>query len=162
MEQEKIHVDFKDAVMVFSTKDCTVYSHEQEGIEDFAVDSILEYLNVEFPAHCKITKSVFLQVLDRLSLFVTDLDDGAINFIFTKEGLQVSSRSSSGVEVIPYVESENFTEFSCCTNIGLLIKQVKSQLGDTVDLWYGDEVVLKLVDGNVTKIIALLEDSSEE
>lgn len=161
LQSEKINVDCKDNVTVFSTPNCVVYSQNMDGIEDFAIKDILEYTETEFPSMCKLNKSVLLQLLDRLSLFVADFDRNAIHLTFTKDGMQVSSVSSSGVELIPYVESSDFADFTCAIELPMFIRQIKAHASDAIELWYGEDSAIKLVDGNVLQIVGLLDDEAE-
>ena len=78
---------------------------------------------------------------------------------FTKDGLQVSSKASSGVELLPYIESENFKDYMCYIDIEMLASQIKGQSSDVVDLYYGNETAIKMVDGKLTQLVALLEDN---
>ena len=162
MKAENITVNFKDDITVFSTQDCTLYSRNWEGVENYSIDAITNYVNMEFTSMCKLSKSVFLQLLDRLALFVTDLDEGSVYLTFTKDGLQVSSKASDGVELIPYVNSENFTDYTCCIDVTLLSKQIKAQKGDTVELWYGSDSVIKLVENNIVQLVALSDDEDDD
>lgn len=164
MESEKIKVHFNDekSEIVFLSPDCEIYGRDLEGIEDFSIDAIMEYTEKEFPSNCKLSKATLLQLIDRLSLFITEYDKGGVYFTFTKDGLQVSSMNTSGVELIPYVESENFSDFTCCIEINMLAKQIKAQNGDVVQMFYGDPDAIKLVDGNVIQIVALLDDDRAE
>ena len=162
MNAEKINVDFKDNIMVFGSPDCTIFSREMEGIEDFAVDAISEFINMDFDSVCKIPKASLLQLLERILLFVSDYDKGSVSFTFTKDGLQVNSKASSAIEVIPYSESNNFKPFMCCVDINMMMKQIKSQPGDVIELWYGNESALKITRDNITQIIALLSDDDIE
>lgn len=164
MDSEKIKTYFNDdnSEIVFETNDCTVYGRDLEGIEDFAIDDISAYGEMEFPSNCKLPKLTMLQLLDRLSLFVTDYDKGSIYLTFTKDGLQVSSRNTSGVELIPYIESNDFKEFTCNIDVGMLSRQIKAQSGEAIKLYYGGEDAIKLEDGNIVQIIALYEDDRED
>ena len=158
MDSEHIDVDFQDDITVFSNPKYVVYSHNMEGIEDFEVDAIVSYTEMDFPSMCKLPKNSLLQLLDRLSLFVSDFDNGGIELTFTKEGLQVSSLTSNGVDLIPYIESEDFNDFTCKMDLSTLLKQLKTQVSDAIEMWYGDDNAIKLIDGNVIQIIGLLED----
>lgn len=159
MTSEVINVDIiNDGVLVFSTPDCVIYGRDLEGIEDFAIEPILDYISMDFESVCKVSKNALLQLLDRLALFVTDYDKGGIYLTFTKEGLQVSSKSSNGVELIPYLESKDFEDFTCCMDVSLLIKQIKAQSSDSVEIWYGLDNAIKMVDDNVIQVLAVLED----
>ena len=162
MTAEEIHADFQDSIAVFSSPDCIIYSRDLEGIEDYAIDAISNFIDLEFGSTCKIPKSQLLQLLDRLQLFVTDYDKGGIYLTFTKEGLQITSKASSAIELIPYVESADFKDYTCCIDINMLVKQVKAYAGDSIEIWYGSDSAIKFVRDNITQIIALLEDDRLE
>ena len=103
-----------------------------------------------------------LQLLDRLSLFVGTYDKTAVRLTFTKDGLQVESKASSGVEIIKYVDSQNFREFTCLVDISMLTQEVKAIQSDVIEMYYGEDNAIKFVDGSITIIVALLEDEVEE
>ena len=162
MTAEDISVGVRGDEMVFSSPDCVVYGRTMEEIEEFAIDDINDVLDMDFPSKCKIKKSHLLQLLDRLSLFVTSYDEGAIDLAFTKDGLQISSKALSGTELVKYVESEDFADFVCSADIKMLASEIKAIAGDVVEIWYGDESVLKIVEGNTTMVIVLGgEDSGD-
>lgn len=159
MTSEKINVTIHDNVLIFTSPDVAVYGTALEGIEDFQIDDINQYFDAEFESVCKVSKSGLLQLLDRLSLFVGIYDKNGINMTFAKTGLQISSKASDGVEVINYIESSNFKEFSCMIDITILATQVKAIAGDVITLHYGSELpALKITDGNITQILALMSE----
>lgn len=162
MQAEKINVEVVKDVVIFSTPDCVVYGEIMDGIDDFAIDAITGLVDTDFKSMCKLPKSALLQLLDRLSLFVGAYDKNCVRMTFTKEGLQISSKAESGVEIIEYRESRKFKAFTCEIDIEMFITQLKSQVGDVVELWYGLDNAIKLVDGDVVQIIALVEDTDEE
>ena len=141
--------------IMFSTVDCIVYGKLPSGLSDFAINEIKGLVSKEFDSKCEVNKSVLLQLLDRLSLFVRPFDDGNVNLTFAKEGIIVTSMANSGAELIPYLSSENFKEFTCSININLLQTQVKSNIGDSVKLHFGQGECIKITDGLITKIVAL-------
>ena len=158
MSSEKISVDRSDNIIGFGSPDCTIYGNVMEGLDDFAVDAICGLVDTHFDSMCKIPKNALLQVLDRLSLFVNTYDKNGIYLTFTNEGLQIKSKSSSGVETIPYFESVGFKAFSCCIDIEMLMSQLKAQSVDMVELHYGLDNAIKMIDGNITHVVALLDD----
>lgn len=162
MTAEDISVATYEDQLVFTSPDCVVYGRAMEGIEEFAVEDICDVLDMDFPSKCKLKKSHLLQLLDRLSLFVTSFDDDEVNFAFTKEGLQVSSKASSGTELVKYVESEDFADFVCAVDIKMLTAEIKALAGDVVELWYGEDNALKLVEGNTIMVVVLNSGASEE
>lgn len=163
---EDISVAAADDLIMFSTSDCVVFGHIADGIEDYPVEGINRLLTAEFPSSCKVAKSDLLQLLDRLSLFVTKGDKNVINLTFTKEGLQVSSKTSSGVELIKYIDSTDFEDYTCAIDIEMFASEVKAISGDAVEIHYGvpeiedyDEEVnaVEFVEGN-TKLFMCLAD----
>lgn len=159
---EDIKVFTNDDTIIFSSEDCTVYGKELEGIDDFQIDAINGLLDEEFDSTCKISKGEMLQVLDRISLFVGPYDKNAIYLTFTSNGIMISSKKSSGTEVVEYKSSENFKDFTCCIDIEMLKSQIKAHSVDMLEVHYGEDNAIKIVDANVTQIIALEIDDRVE
>lgn len=158
MEDENIEVRKSEGKILFTTPSVVVYGSELEGIEDYPVEAIHAYLDTEFGSMCKLPRTALLNVLDRLSLFISTYDKNGLFLTFTLEGLMISSKKSNGTELIKYQSSENFTPFTCCIDIELFKSQVSAQSGEIVELWYGHDKAIKMVFGKVTQIVALLED----
>lgn len=159
MNNEKIEVYIVDDEVVFSTADCVIYGRFMSGIEDYAIDEIMELVNSDFVSFCSVPKKEFLQSLDRLSAVVGVYDNDAVFLTFTQNGLQVSSKSTDSVEIISYSASEDFHPFMCAIDIQTLIDEVKSINNDMIELYYGRDNGIKLTDGNITIIVALYEES---
>lgn len=161
MSAEKIEVYRVGDDIIFVTSDCIVLGKILDGFEDFAIEAITELIDTDYNSCCKVPKNALLQLLDRLVLFVGPYDKNAVCLTFTDRGLQVSSLATSGVEMIDYVASENFKDFTCSIDINMLIQEVKAIKNEVIELYYGDDNAIKLVDGNITLIVALLEDEEE-
>jgi hypothetical protein len=155
---EKIAVCRTGNIMIFESAACTVYGTLMDSIDDYQIEAIDGLLEQDFESSCKVTKSALLQLLDRLALFVSPYDKNGVYLTFTKDGLQIESKQANSVEVIPYAESENFRAFTCCVDIEMLHSQVKANTGDGITIHYGEENAIKIADGNVVQVIALLED----
>ena len=168
MTEENIKVSAADDVIMFSTPDVVVYAHTADGIEDYPADAIYALIAKEFPSRCKIKKSDLIQLLDRLMLFVDKLDKGIIYTTFTKEGIQIRSKKSTSVEVIPYTEEIDADEFNCSVDIAMLQNQTKSFGSDIITIDYGNNdatedgqavaTALKFVDGTTCFYIALIDE----
>lgn len=161
MTAEKINICIQDNIVVFYTDNCTVYGVAMDELEDFSIEKISELVKVKFKSVCKLARNAVLQLLDRLSLFVSAYDKNAVDLVFTKEGLQVSSKASDGIEVVPYLESKSFKAFKCSVDIDMLTTQIKAQSSDTIELYYGLDNAIKMVDGNITQIVSLMYNEKE-
>lgn len=155
---EKIDVSIIGNDVVYSTPDCIVYGKFMEGLDEFAIDAIMGLVDSEFQSFCSLPKSALLQLLDRLSLFVGPYDKNAIHLTFTQNGLQVSSKAANSIETVNYIASEDFKAFTCAVDIQMLIDEIKSIQNDVIELYYGESNAIKMTDGNITIIVALLED----
>lgn len=159
---ENIEVLYSGNTVVFTTDKVSVYATIMDCIEDFQIVPISELLEQKFESKCKVYKSELLQLLDRLSLFVSQYDKNCIYLTFTRDGIQVESKKANSTELVQYVESDGFSSFTCCINIEMLTSQVKSNTGDVIEIHYGRDNAIKLTDGNVTQIIALSNDDRLE
>lgn len=157
MTEEKVCCIRYENKIVFSTAGVTVYGTTLAGIEDFAIDAISQLVDEPFDSCCKVSKNELLGVLDRLSLFVGDYDRNEITLTFTEDGISCTNKKQSGAETVNYLENKNFQDYTCIVDIVMLASQVKAQQSDSVELWYGKPNAIKLVDGNVTQIVALSE-----
>lgn len=156
MTAETITVDFAGDVMLFTTEDCILYSHKMEGVEEFAIEPISNLLNETFESTCKVNRNAMISTLDRIALFVGPYDNKSITLTFTETGIDISSKKSDGVESVKYVESNNFKPFTCNIDIIMLIQQLKANISECAEIQYGNDATIKMVDGNITQVVALL------
>ena len=91
-------------------------------------------------------------------LFIEPYDKNAVTFTFTQNGLQISSRKMSGIEVVNYTASEGFEPFIAIVDVVSLKAQIDAYQGEEIEIWYGLSNALKLQNGNITQIISLLEE----
>lgn len=146
-------------VMVFDTPNIKVYTIQLEGIEDFAVDAITGLVNTDFDSMCKFNKQMMINLLDRISLFISPYDSNCITLTFTEDGILVKSKKSNGSELIKYTETDNFKAFECTISVELLMAQLKAQSTETTELWYGNDTAIKMCSDDVTQIVALAENA---
>ena len=126
-------------------------------VSEFNIDGVNKFSALEVKSFCRIRKAELLDLLDRLALFVGKFDECAIQLNFTNDCVEVSSMSRSGVEKIEFVESKDAAPLTIKINLERLRTQLKAYCSDIVDLYYGSDICIKLVDGDVTQIIALLK-----
>lgn len=158
MSHEKFSAYIDNDTIIFDSPDCIVYGKEQEGIEDFAVDTIKGFLDIEMNSMCKVNRSDLLNVLDRLFLFVTSYDNETIKLIFTDNSLIVKSLKDTGYEELKYVESDNVAPFEAYINIEYLITQLKAQDGENATICYGASNAIRMEDGDILQFVALSQN----
>ncbi len=156
--EENIKVTFDTEKIVFYTEDYILEGCLMEGIGEFPVEETKAYLDEAFTSSCKVSRDVLLSVLDRLALFIEPYDKNGAYFTFSRTGINIHSKKDASVETVSYIESKDFKSFVCCVEVPILKEQVQSNPSDTIKIYYGNENALKIENGKVLQVIALLED----
>lgn len=163
LTKEDVHVKYSEEEIEFITSDVIVYGKLMDNVDEFPIDAVEALLDEPYPSSCKIDRTKLVSLLDRLVLFVNEkVDSGEIDIAFTKDGIAITSKSQSGHELIPYIESTNFTDFVCSTNINVLISIIKSNHAEQIVVNYGKDTGLKISEGNVKQIVPFADDSDDE
>lgn len=136
-----------------------IHSTLFEYTNQYQTDDINAIISFEYPSDCIINKNALLQTLDRIALFIDDeFSDGIANLKFGKDGLMIESTLSNGSEVIPYVSSNHTEDFECGISVSMFREQVKSFAVDNLNICYGRDESIKLVNENIISCIGLVEE----
>lgn len=138
----------------------TVIGKTLEGIETYPVDTIKGLLTTEFSSMCKIPRQSLIDILDRLSIFVKDYDNNAVDLTFTSDGLVLSTKKTTGTEKILYSSVNNFKDFKCSLDVTMLKDQLDVLSNEVIEMWFGNDDSIKLVDGKVSQIIATVIENN--
>lgn len=159
--EDTIYVTINDDNQImFSTDTTTVYGLLEDGVEDYPIDVLDSLLDIDVESSCKVPKQAIINSLDRISLFINEFDNKAIKLVFSDRQLHISSMQLNGIESVTYLECDNVVDYECITYIDSLLQQVKSVSGDKVTIKFGNDTCIKIDDGDVTKIISLIEDNN--
>ena len=162
LTEEDIEVLISEDDVIYQTEHDKIYAPITGGVETFPVDAINKLVEQDFSSVCRVSRSAVMNVIDRLSLFVVPYDKHGIYLTFNQDGVLFSSKKSSGQELVPYISSENFEPYTCCIDIEMLRSQISTQDAEEIELYYGSEVAVKMVNKNITQIVALLQDDRLE
>lgn len=151
----------EDNKLLFKTDTITVYGKQLEGLDIYPVKALDNLMNLAYDNIAKVNKQDLLNVLDRMSIFVTDYDKNGVFLSFTEDGLQLTSQKSNASELLEMDMDANkeFVPFNCLIDIEMLKAQVQTNSTDIVEIHYGQEKSIKLIDGNTTLIICLLDNN---
>ena len=156
MIDESIDIFAVDNQLVFKSEHGIVYGvTTSDLVKQFNAKVVMGFVDKEYGSDCKVSKVELLQVLDRISVFVDYMDNDVIVVTFTEAGLKITNRKSNGSEVIPYIECNNFKDFSGIVLLERLRTQIKAQTGDSVTICFGEEKAIKFLDADSTFIVAL-------
>lgn len=161
IDEDKLTI-YQDAgkLLIVSGK-IMIYGIELSGIEEYPITAIKDYLKTDFAQMVTLRKDPMLNILDRLSLFVSAYDQNGIFLNFDLDGLTINSRKSNGIEKIDYVNPVTIEPFVGCIDIELFKGQIAAQEGEHFELWFGHPKAIKMVAGKTTQITALMDDEDQ-
>lgn len=146
-----------DGAVVYDCGNAVLYSREPNGIENFNSASIKGFADGEFPYHCTISVDALIETLERIDIFVSEYEKlRPADLEFTQDGVTVTSRNTGGVELVQYETLEGEPQFTCTIDVKSMLLVLQAQSSDVVDLYFGTEQTLKIVDGDLVTILALM------
>lgn len=148
-----------DDVIIAEAVGVRVYTKliANKDISEYSVDGINRMLDLKYDSYCKIRKSEILNTLERIAIFVSAYDEHAVNVKFTQDGIEVFSKQDRGAELVEYMEIKDFKDYQMKIDIHRWIAQLKAYKSDAVDLYFGNPMCIKMTDGDIAQIIALME-----
>ena len=149
-----IEYQIYDDVIVLESDDVAIYGILSEA-DNYPIDMIDTLINEDFESTCTFNKQDLLALLDRMSLFVGQYDDKAISLYFEKDGLRVTNKSNTSDEFIAYESSKKHKKFDCSLDVEMFMSQIRAYGKDVVQLQYGRENTIKLINDKVVQLISL-------
>ena len=135
-----------------------IFSKVNGNINDYPYEAIKNLTETaEFGFNANINVKEFLDVLDRISLFVTQYDSNVINLELKEGKLYVSSIKSNGVEVVNLENPSNNIDWKGAIDIEFLKSQLASFTKEKISIYLGNDNCIKLTEDNVVKLICLVE-----
>lgn len=145
-------------MLAASDEETTIYSKVNASPDDYPYEAIKDLIdNAEFTINAKVSIKELISVLDRINLMVTPYDSNTIDLKVSNNTLFISSIKCTGVEAIPLKEVSSDISWQGKIDIEMLRNQLNSFTKEVVDIYFGNDTCIKLVEGNTTKLICLVE-----
>ena len=159
ISDETCNMRIVNNTVCFFSSDITVYSVSPDGVEKYSntVNKIQKIIDTDLTSNCRVSKNSLISLLERISLFVGPYDKNIVSLQFGTTGLVVSSKDESAIDELEYKEAQNVQPFDCLLDISMLLSLIKSQTSDYLNIYFGESSsrVIKLVDGDVSQVLAL-------
>lgn len=150
-------VDSDNGIM-FKTANCVVCGKVMDCVNDFQIDVISDLLGLDFESTCKFKKHELMDALERVSLFVGVYDKNCVYLTFTEEGMLIQSMQTNSTETLKYESVDNYKSFTCCIDVEMLKTQIKAYTSEIIELQYGRDNAIKLLDDDTVQIVCLQDD----
>ena len=151
--KEEITVYRDNDKILFDSDSVTIYSLELQGKNLFQYDTLVGHSNTEFKHACRVNKKEFINILDRLSLFMEAEDDNVIQLTVSNKSILLGSKKSTGTEELAFIykpskESQEPVAFTTPINLPALKAVLTSLKTDDVLFHYGPDNAVKLTESD--------------
>ena len=157
IDEEKVNLLKEDNNLIFYTDTITISGKELEGKELYPVTAIDNLTKLEYSNNIKVNRQELLNILDRMSLFVSDYDKNGVFLNFSRDGLFVRSQKSNAEEQINIVSDKEPIAFNCLVDIEMLKAQLESLQEENITLYYGQDKSIELKEKDTILVLSLLE-----
>lgn len=156
-DEEEIKYEIADDYILFVTDTMKIYSKCENGIGEYAIDKIKQFLKTKFDKYAKVDKSLLLSAIERVSLFTDKTDNRAIKMIFDNGNITIKNVKDNSYEVVDCTEVKaKEPNFELYINADMLSEQLKAYNGDVVKIGYGHDNVISLITDKTTQLVALM------
>lgn len=151
----KVNTYQSNSGITMQTKDVIIQGQKMPELSDFPINDIKPYLEQQMPHQVRVNKQALLDLLERISVFVTPYDKNGIKVDFTKDGLLVWTINGANNELLPYSGNEKQEDGSIKIDVTNFKTMVASNPGEEVIISYGDPNAIKISFGTVTQVVSL-------
>ena len=156
IDEEKVNLLKEDNNLIFYTDTITISGKELEGKEIYPVQAIDNLTKLEYSNSITVNRQELLNVIDRMSLFVSDYDKNGVHLAFTKEALLVKSQKSNAQELLD-AECTSEEEYNVLVDIEMFKNQLESLQEENVTIYFGQDKSIELKEKDIILVLSLLE-----
>lgn len=156
IDEEKVNLLKDENNLIFYTNTIIISGKELENKDLYPVQPIEDLTKLEYSNNIIVNRNELLNVLDRLSLFISDYDKNGVHLAFTKEALLVKSQKSNAQELID-AECTSEEEYNVLVDIEMLRSQLESLQEENVIIYFGQDKSIELKEKDTILVLSLLE-----
>lgn len=154
--EDNVKIYQSNAEIVAETKNVSIQGYKMTEVTEFPISDIKPFLENDLPHKVRLNKKALLNLLERISVFVTPFDKNSIKIDFTKDGLKVWTLDGVNNELIPYTDSENVKEETIKVDVVNFKDLVGSNPDDELVIMYGNPSAIKMTFDDVSQVLALV------
>lgn len=129
-----------------------------EGAADYPVKELTDLvMGGSTTIYCEVETAKILEILDRLSIFVTPYDNDRVDLSFTNSSLAISSKQSKAVEKIVPVSQYYDHDVLISLSLTPFKMQLSTIKDKTIKLYYGSEQSVRIGTAEADYLIATIQ-----
>ena len=152
---------YQDAeYIVFESTTGKLVGKKSDGLADYPASDLIGVISNDLASSVQMNRTLFIQAVDRMCLFVDEYEENRLTLTFTPEGLSLYSSKSDSSETINYLSVDTPLTSSVKFSInGCFLKnQLSACDKEALTIRFSDEAGLQIVCGDVTLMLGLLND----
>lgn len=155
-ENLKVVTNKDNTLIKFIGQNVVVGGAIMEGADDYP--DLTELFEVSSPHTVRLDRKKVIEGIDRLNLFISLYDKGAINLVFTDTTLTLSTMSKS-IETVKYLEplSDDIT-YVTTVNCKYLQDLLNASTDEEITIGFGMEDLIKLDSADINMLLATTDD----
>lgn len=161
IEKGKLDYNSDTNILTIFDSNYIIQSTIGQDRENYPLEGINTMLSSTYDYNAEISKGELLDILDRALLFIKDFDRNGISLTFKADRLSIASVEQTVKEDIKYTKAEvdGLVEFNALVDIKNLKEQLDVLPEDKITIQFGgNDVAIKMVQGDIIQVTALLED----
>ena len=128
-------------------------------LAEYPIESIMDFMGIEFKHNVKLNKTALTNILDRVGLFIGVYDKNGVSFNFGESGVIVADLHGSASELL---KTEGKIEsFTTTLDIQSLRDMLAVNPDEQISLDYGKKEAIRVSFGNSVQVLAALLEEGE-
>ena len=163
-DESGVDVYQDDKYVVFESTVGKLVGRKEEGIEEYPAEPLTNLIKQPLANTVQINRTLLIQAVDRMCLFVDSFEQNRLYLTFTKDGLQLYSSKTDSSELVKYIGTPNFAaedtvKFS--VNGFFLKSELSACDREDLTVRFSSSVGLQIVDDKATLMLGILRESTD-
>jgi len=152
-----------DAYIVFESTSGKLVGRKVSEISDYPAADLSGLISNPLASSVNMNRTMFIQAVDRMCLFVDTYEENKLTLTFTADGLQLYSSKTESSEIINYISiGTPISEAVSFSVNGLFLKHELTACDkEDITVRFSNEVGLQIICGNTVLMLGLLNDTEE-
>lgn len=141
--------------IIFKNDKIGIFGSLLPGKENYQINEINNLFSIDTVNSCTMNKKYTLDVLSRLSIFTDKYDMDFINIHIENEKIKFSTKNNINFEEICLTNSTTKIAKDFSVDIVRLSNIINQLEKDIINLYYGDNQFIKIIENNITQLLAV-------
>jgi hypothetical protein len=143
--------------IVISNGTINIYGSMLPGSDKFKIDTINGLFNKDIKYSCIVNKSDIFNALNRLSIFLDKFDMNFINVSINGDKIKFYTKNNENFEECTITNNSSPTPKVFYVDILKFISIINQVDSNTICLYFDESNFIKIIEGNITQLLAISE-----